>query len=99
MDYESLGKRIRMKRVAKKLSQQEVAKAINISVTFYGNIERGKRVPSLDTFVAIANYLQARTDVLLMDSLEVSSLHRSPDDKRVLYQYLRDQVDELNFDE
>ena len=72
VDYEALGKRIRYRRRMMKLSQKQVADAINISVSFYGNIERGLRIPSIDTLVDVANHLETSTDFLLAESLAVA---------------------------
>lgn len=68
-DYVALGNRIRRKRQEKGLTQQKLAKLINLSPSFYGHIERGTRVPSVDTLVLIANTLDTGVDVLLRDSL------------------------------
>ena len=49
--------RLKSARAAKDLSQEQLARSINISTSYYGNIERGIRIPSIDTLVAIANAL------------------------------------------
>jgi len=41
----ALGKRIRALRRLKRVTQQELAKKVQISVTMLSNIERGKRMP------------------------------------------------------
>ena len=58
VDYEKMGKRMKYKRQAKNMNQEEIARRVQISPSFYGNIERGNRVPSVDTLVAIANALR-----------------------------------------
>lgn len=97
VDYESMGKRIRYKRRIKNLSQEEVARAINISVSFYGNIERGIRIPSIDTLVDIANFLGTSTDFLLAESVTLAGKRHTREELKVLSRYLREQIDELNF--
>lgn len=97
VDYESMGKRIRYKRRIRNLSQEEVARAINISVSFYGNIERGIRIPSIDTLVDIANFLGTGTDFLLAESVTVAGKRHTREELRVLSRYLREQIDELSF--
>ena len=79
----------------KKLSQQDVANAINISLSFYGSIERGTRIPSVDTLVDIANFLGVSTDYLLAESVEVAKRQHSAEELRILSRYLRDQIEEL----
>ena len=97
VDYESMGKRMRYRRRMKKLSQEEVAKAINISVSFYGNIERGIRIPSIDTLVDIANFLGTSTDFLLAESVTVAGKQHTREELRILSRYLRDQIEELDY--
>lgn len=97
VDYEALGKRIRMKRREKRMSQQELAKAVQISASYFGNLERGNRVPSIDTLVAIANSLDVGLDFLLADSLTVSSAKLTANEVRVLSRYLRDRMAELDY--
>ncbi len=73
-DAEALGARIARKRQEFGYLQKDFAKSLNLSVSFYGHIERGTRVPSLPTLVLIANRLHIGTDALLLDSLEVPCL-------------------------
>ena len=97
VDYAAMGRRMKMRRRAKKLSQQAVADAVQISISFYGNIERGTRVPSVDTLVAIANVLDVGVDYLLAESVVASGPRHSREEARVLCQYLREKVAELDF--
>ncbi|MBQ9197976.1 MAG: helix-turn-helix transcriptional regulator [Clostridia bacterium] len=69
-DAEAMGARITRKRQETGMLQKEFAKSVDLSVSFYGHIERGTRVPSLPTLVLIANKLHVGIDVLLRDSLE-----------------------------
>lgn len=94
MNYTALGRRIKAKRKSQRKTQEDVAKAIDISLSFYGNIERGIRIPSLETLVAIANTLSVSMDYLLSESLEPRP-GRDKNDMRTVIRYLKDQVDEL----
>ena len=101
IDYEAMGRRIRRKRQEKSLTQHEFAAKINLSPSFYGHIERGSRVPSLDTLVLIANELGVGLDALLFDSLKYaanfnyrSSMSRN--DLRILRAFLAEQEDALS---
>ena len=97
VDYADMGKRIKMIRRKKRLSQKELGKMVNISPSYFGNIERGLRVPSIDTLVAIANALEVGTDFLLGESLTaVQSI--SKDELKKLTRFLRDRVAELEYD-
>ena len=98
VDYQAMGRRMKMKRRSKHLSQQEVASMVSISSSFYGNIERGMRIPSIDTLVQIANALDVGTDYLLFDSLKAASRQHTPQEMRLLARYLRARMAELAVD-
>ena len=97
VDYVAMGRRMKLKRREKKMSQEEMAKAVQISMSFYGNIERGKRIPSIDTLVAIAKGLDVGTDYLLAESVTAAYAQRSPEELRLLRRYLREKVAELDY--
>jgi len=52
-----LGKRIRLFRKAKKISQEKLAEMTELSVTFIGTAERGENCPSIKTCQKIAEAL------------------------------------------
>ncbi|MBR4540010.1 MAG: helix-turn-helix transcriptional regulator [Clostridia bacterium] len=97
VDYEKMGKRMKYKRQAKNMNQEDIAKKVQISPSYYGNIERGSRVPSVDTLVAIANALDVGTDFLLADSLTAANPQRIAQETQLLTRFLRDRVEELNY--
>ncbi len=99
VDYEKMGKRMKYKRRVKNMNQEEIARIVRISPSYYGNIERGNRVPSVDTLVAIANALEVGVDFLLADSLTAANPQRTELETRVLTRFLRDRVEELNYDD
>ena len=70
MNTSSIGKRIRMYRENKGWRQEDFAEKIGLSVTKTGMIERGEKVPKLETFITIANTLGVSADLLLADVLE-----------------------------
>ena len=69
MGMSSIGKRIRKYREAKGWRQEDFAEKIGLSVTYTGMIERGEKVPKLETFITIANTLGVSSDLLLADVL------------------------------
>lgn len=69
MNTSSIGKRIRKYREEKGWRQEDFAERIGLSVTYTGMIERGEKVPKLETFINIANVLGVSTDLLLADVL------------------------------
>lgn len=66
----ALGKRIRLIRKRRGLTQQVLAELIECTPTHMSFCETGCKNMSMDTFVRIANALHASADELLMDSLE-----------------------------
>ncbi len=74
MDIGMVGKRIKEARERKNLTQEELAALVDLSSTHVSVIERGIKVPKLDTFVAIANTLEVSCDELLIDSVDHSSV-------------------------
>lgn len=72
MDYKRLGERIREERLKLKLTQAQLAEAIDISDTYMGAIERGERSLTLDTLVRLVNRLGVTIDYLLSDSVSDS---------------------------
>lgn len=69
MNTSSIGKRIRKFREHKGWRQEDFAEKIGLSVTYTGMIERGEKVPKLETFITIANVLEVSADQLLADVL------------------------------
>ena len=78
MDYKSLGMRIRKRRKAMHMTQEELAKKLGLSLSFLGHIERGTRKSSVETLVAIANELSLSVDFMLQDSLSDNVLQKTP---------------------
>ena len=70
MNTASIGKRIRKERERKGWRQEDFAERIGLSVTYTGMIERGEKVPKLETFITIANVLGVSADQLLADVLD-----------------------------
>ena len=59
------GKRLRAARMARKLTQQKVADALDMTVKAYQKYEQSERYPSLDTLVKLADLYAVPTDWLL----------------------------------
>ena len=71
MNYQDLGFRIRQIRRQQSLTQEHLAEKVGISASFLGHIERGTRVASLETLVALCNVLNVTPEYLLRASLNV----------------------------
>ena len=70
MDAKAVGQRIKTAREKKNLTQEDLAALVDISPTHVSVIERGTKIPRMDTFVAIANVLEVSADSLLVDVVD-----------------------------
>lgn len=59
------GERLRKCRAEKKLTQEETAEKLNISLRYYQMLERGEKVGSVDNLIAIKELLGCSLDYLL----------------------------------
>ena len=92
MNSRMIGKRIRLYRESKKWTQEEFAEKVGLSLTYIGMLERGDKIPKLETFIRIANTLEVSADMLLADVLTTgysvkstemtSKLEKLPSDER-----------------
>lgn len=73
IDYRRLGKNIKFYRKQKKLTQEQLAEKIDLSVGFIGQIERGVTKMSLDTLIDICESLDCSAGDLLDHSQEIHS--------------------------
>lgn len=71
MDYYAIGQRIRKFRKANRLSQEQLAEKVGISVTHMSHIETGNTKLSLEVFAEIARALDARSDELLFGERDI----------------------------
>ena len=67
--YESIGKNIRKYRLEKKLRQEDLAELSGLRTNYIGMVERGEKIPALETFITILNVLEVSADVILADVL------------------------------
>lgn len=65
MDWFSIGDNIRKKRLSKSWKQATLAEKVDLSNSYIGMIERGEKVPKLETFVHITNALDSTSDEIL----------------------------------
>ena len=70
MNLKTIGMHIRLYRKKKKLRQEALAEMTNLSTNYIGMIERGEKIPSLESFLCIANALEVSADMLLADVLD-----------------------------
>ena len=70
MGLESIGKNIRKFRHHRGLRQEDLAEITGLSINYIGAIERGEKIPALDTFIDILNALSVSADMVLSDVLQ-----------------------------
>lgn len=70
MKLDTIGKNIRKFREIKKLRQEDLAEKTDLTTNYIGMIERGEKIPSLETFINILNSLGVSADMVLSDVLD-----------------------------
>ena len=60
-----LGKNIRIARNKTKLTQQQVAEAVDLHTNFYARVERGEETPSMKTLKTICKVLNVKSSDIL----------------------------------
>ena len=77
MDLLTIGINLRKQRRIKKLTQEKLALMTNLTPNYRGMIERGEKIPSLETFVTILNALNTSADKILTNVLNTGYLVKS----------------------
>ena len=70
MKLDTIGKNIRKFREIKKLRQEDQSEKTDLTTNYIGMIERGEKIPSLETFINILNSLGVSADMVLSDVLD-----------------------------
>ena len=81
INKQQLGKKIKAARESYKYTQFQLSYLIGVSQNFLGDVERGKKLPSLETLIKICNTLKLSMDYLLSDSLD----NMVKEDENVVY--------------
>lgn len=66
----SIGKNIRTYRRMRKWRQEDLAEKTGLSTNYIGMVERGEKIPALETFISIVNALGVSADMILVDVLD-----------------------------
>lgn len=69
MEKEALGEKIREVRKKKGYSRQVLADMADTGAVYLGEIERGLKMPSLNSFIKIIEALEVSADYILRDEL------------------------------
>ena len=70
MKLATIGNNIRKYRLMKKLRQEDLAEKAGLTANYIGMVERGEKIPSLETFIKILNMLGVSADMVLSDVLD-----------------------------
>lgn len=106
MKYESIGKNIRKYRLERKLKQEDLAERSGLSANYIGMVERGQKIPSLESFINILNSLGVSADMILCDELSCGYMSKntllhdrisqlSKKDQKTVYTVLESLIDSL----
>ena len=69
MEKQALGKKIKEARIKKGYTQLQLADKSGIGIMYIGEIEQGKKMPSLNIFIKIIEALDISADYVLRDEL------------------------------
>lgn len=67
---QEIGTRLKQARLAKKMSQPQLAEAANISTSFLSNIETGRQTMNIKTLIDLTDVLNISADWLLGNSTD-----------------------------
>ena len=70
LNYQAIGKRIRLLRKQQHLSQMALAEMVDKSPTYISLVENGQKGPSLEMLIDVANALKVTMDILLAEYLD-----------------------------
>jgi len=73
MGLESIGKHISKFRHLQKLRQEDLAEITGLSTNYIGAVERGEKIPSLETFIDILNALSVSADMVLREGYKIKA--------------------------
>lgn len=78
------GRMVRKTRLENGLSMTELANLVGTSVVYMGEIERGLKMPSINTFIKIINALNVSADYILRYEVNKGDLYICDDIMRKL---------------
>jgi len=73
MTNETFGTRLRAYRKQRGLTIEKLAERVGLSPNYLGDMERGKKLPSMGTFIHLVNVLDISADELLKDEINRAS--------------------------
>ncbi len=77
MKFDSIGKNIKKYRKMRKMRQGDLAEKAGLSTNYIGMVERGEKIPSVESLISIVNALSISADMILCEELENGYLIRN----------------------
>ena len=65
VNYRLMGAKLRKARKRLRMTQEQAAEKAGMSASFLGHIERGSRIPSVETIVRLCKLYHVSADVIL----------------------------------
>ena len=65
MNYRLMGAKLRKARKRLRMTIEQAAERVDMSVSMIGNVERGIRVPSVETIVRLCKIYHVSADIIL----------------------------------
>ena len=91
LNYEAIGRRIRTARKEEKLTQENLAEKMDISVAHVSGMENGKTGIGIQTLVKASNVLHVSVDWLLHDNLDEYTINFETEIRNILSGCSEDQ--------
>lgn len=96
LDYKKIGSKIQMRRRAKGITQEAMAEALDFSVGFISQVERGITKMSLDSLYEIAHFLDCSVGDIIDEDIPYRSAY-SQVDFNAMYELLSPKDQRLFF--
>ncbi|BDF08250.1 MAG: helix-turn-helix domain-containing protein [Emergencia timonensis] len=91
LNYEAIGRRIRTARKEEKLTQENLAEKMDISVAHVSGMENGNTGIGIQTLVKASNVLHVSVDWLLHDNLDEYTINFETEIRNILSGCSEDQ--------
>ena len=84
LDYSIIGERLKQARHAKKMTQEQLAEKLDVSVAFLSRVERGHSHLNLNRLSQVCKFLDVSEGYILSGSSEDSKSYLDEDFKKIL---------------
>ena len=87
LDYSIIGERLKKARLAKNMTQENLAEQLDVSVAFLSRVERGHSHLNLNRLTQVCELLDVSEGYILSGSSENSESYLEEDFKKLLAKY------------